>query len=166
MPDVSLSGIRCHSVRRMSAKDNKSLSRNNVVVLAAVACLALAQAWLASDTHSNQYIPSSIDLVTATAEDLSIYLRGGSFTSVQLVNKYLRRIELDNARGRSLHSILRTTPKHILLQIAQTRDEERAANATRGPLHGLPVVVKVSTNCCCCLSKANVLRIICGPGQN
>ena len=156
----------------MSVRNKSSLlSRNQVFIislyLAAAPCLALALAWLCSDAHSNQYIPSSVDLVTATAEDLSNYLQGHSFTSVQLVNEYLRRIELDNARGRKLHSILRTTPKHILLQIAQTRDEERAANATRGPLHGLPVVVKVSTSCCCCLiSKAHVLRITCGPGQN
>ena len=139
----------------MSVRNNLLLSRIDIVLLAAVACLASALAWLGSDAHSNQYIPSSVDLVTATAEDLSSYLQDRVFTSVQLVNEYLRRIELDNVRGRTLHAILRTTPKHVRLQIAQNRDEERAANATRGPLHGLPVVVKVSSSWYCGLSKAN-----------
>ena len=67
-------------------------------------------------------------------------LREGSTTSVQLVEAFLERIgELDTA-GPRLRAVLAVCPDAI--EIASRLDTERAQGKTRGPLHGIPVLVK------------------------
>ena len=61
----------------------------------------------------------------------------GAFSSVELTSAYLRRIErLDPV----LHSVIETNPD--ALEIAARRDAERLAGRSRGPLHGIPVLLK------------------------
>ncbi len=67
----------------------------------------------------------------------------GDLDSAQLTEAYLRRIErLDPL----LHSIIETNP--VALEIAARRDRERRAGRIRGPLHGIPVLLKdnIATN--------------------
>ncbi|EID52715.1 amidase [Saccharomonospora xinjiangensis] len=78
-----------------------------------------------------------------TVSDLRAMLDDGAVTSVQLVEAYLRRIDAyDRDRdGRpGLRAVLTIDPSAV----AQARrlDAERAQGHVRGPLHGIPVVVK------------------------
>jgi amidase len=64
-------------------------------------------------------------------------------TSNELTEAYLRRIErLDPL----LHAVIETNPE--ALEIAARRDRERRAGRVRGPLHGIPILVKdnIATN--------------------
>jgi amidase len=61
-------------------------------------------------------------------------------TSVQLVETLLRRIAEVDGRGPGLHSVIAVCPDAI--EAASAMDAERARGEIRGPLHGMPVLVK------------------------
>ena len=98
--------------------------------------------WLREDTHRNIYLPSSIDLLTVETGELSRQLSSGSISSLQLVEEYYRRVQVDNKKGLCLHAILSLTPKHITIATAKTRDKERRMGKVRSALHGIPIFIK------------------------
>jgi amidase len=67
-------------------------------------------------------------------------LARGELTSRELVERYLLRIESLDAGGPALRAVLETNPD--ALDIATALDAERKAGRVRGPLHGIPVLVK------------------------
>ncbi|MBB2902435.1 amidase [Kineococcus radiotolerans] len=77
------------------------------------------------------------------AVDAAARLAAGAVTSVGLVRAYLDRIAAyDDPHGDQpgLRSVVAVGPD--VLRVAARRDAERAAGAVRGPLHGVPVLVK------------------------
>ncbi|KAH9879624.1 hypothetical protein IAQ61_001443 [Plenodomus lingam] len=76
-------------------------------------------------------------LLDATAEELTLGLEWGNFTSVDLVNAYVARILEVNS---TLHMVTEINPD--AWNIAKELDEERANGTLRGPLHGLPILIK------------------------
>ena len=64
----------------------------------------------------------------------------GRVTAEALVKAYLARIEAIDRRGPALHSVIAINP-HALTD-ARKLDEERRAGHLRGPLHGIPILVK------------------------
>jgi amidase len=73
----------------------------------------------------------------ASIQGLQTSMASGSLTARGLTEAYLERIELVDA---ALHSVLETNPE--ALEIADTFDAERRSGRVRGPLHGIPVLVK------------------------
>ena len=67
-------------------------------------------------------------------------MASGTLTSRQLVEAYLQRIDELDRSGPRLRSILETNPD--ALEIASALDAERASGQLRGPLHGVPIVLK------------------------
>ncbi|EST05658.1 Amidase [Kalmanozyma brasiliensis GHG001] len=92
-----------------------------------------------SDTVKRNH-NSTLDLLEATIDELSKGLSSGAFTSVQLVEAYLSRIEEVNIAGPGLRAIIETSP--VALSYAAKLDAERAAGRSRGALHGIPIVIK------------------------
>jgi amidase len=90
-----------------------------------------------------------IDPLTTTAEGPQELLTSGRLTSLDLVNIYLGQIEQHNKKGLKLNAIISTAPQRIIAEQARLLDAERATGSIRGPLHGIPVVVKdnVMTDC-------------------
>ncbi|KAL4883231.1 amidase signature domain-containing protein [Aspergillus karnatakaensis] len=79
-------------------------------------------------------LPSLLD---ATQTDLQTGLRMGCFTSVDLVTAYIERIHEVNSK---LNPVLEINPEALV--IAEQLDIERRQGKTRGPMHGLPILVK------------------------
>jgi amidase len=79
-------------------------------------------------------------LETATVADLQQRMTAGTLDAVTLTKAYLQRIALTNTEGPSINAVRSLNPK--ALEEAATRDAERAAGNVRGPLHGIPVMVK------------------------
>lgn len=69
-------------------------------------------------------------------------MKRGRTTSQQLVAEYLRRISRIDKTGPGLNSIAEVNPD--ALEIARRLDDERKEAGPRGPLHGIPVVLKDS----------------------
>ncbi|KAA6214826.1 amidase [Streptomyces albofaciens JCM 4342] len=76
----------------------------------------------------------------ASLTELRDRLAGGKLTSVALTRFYLDRIAELNHRGPALHAVLETNPD--ALELAATLDAERRAGKLRGPLHGIPLLIK------------------------
>jgi amidase len=80
------------------------------------------------------------ELLEATIPQLQAALTAGSVSSRDLVSMYLARIDAYDQRGPALNSISVTNGN--ALAEADARDTERRAGAPRGPLHGIPIIVK------------------------
>lgn len=76
----------------------------------------------------------------ATIVSLSADLAAGRTSSVKAVRAYLERIAAYDRRGPRLNSIIALNP-HALAE-ARAMDAERRAGRLRGPLHGIPILLK------------------------
>ena len=72
--------------------------------------------------------------------ELGAALQSGAATSVSLTQAYLARIEKLDRAGPALNSVIATNPRALAL--AQALDAERRAGHVRGPLHGVPILIK------------------------
>jgi len=77
-----------------------------------------------------------------TIPKLQAAFKSGKITSRNLVQSYLRRISRIDRAGPRLNSIAEINPD--ALEIASQLDDERREQGPRGPLHGIPVVLKDS----------------------
>ena len=82
----------------------------------------------------------SFDLDEATVDQLRKYMEDGTMTSEVITLKYLKRIDDLDRKGPQLHSIIETNPDAV--EIAKNLDAERRQGKIRGPLHGIPVIIK------------------------
>ena len=82
----------------------------------------------------------SFELDELTIADLQSAMESGKFTSRSLTEKCLARIVDIDRHGPSLRSVIEMNPD--ALAIADALDKERKSNRSRGPLHGIPVMIK------------------------
>jgi amidase len=101
------------------------------IFIAAMAALMLAACGQAASVY---------DVEEKSIAQLQADLTSGAVTSEQLVHAYLARIaEIDDA-GHTLNSVIALNPQ--ALEQARALDAERAAGRVRGPLHGIPILIK------------------------
>src|SRR5690606_10590621 len=79
-------------------------------------------------------------LAEATIDELQKKMEAGELTSRQITQHYLDRIREIDRGGPMLNSVIEINPD--ALAIAEERDHERKENKVRGPLHGIPVLIK------------------------
>jgi amidase len=82
--------------------------------------------------------PFELDEVTIS--ELQDGMRSGKFTARSLVEKYTARIDEIDKRAPAVNAIIELNPDAFA--IADALDEERRAKGPRGPLHGIPVLIK------------------------
>ena len=85
-------------------------------------------------------ISGQIEVVEATITDLQAAMEAGRVTSADLVRAHLARIAAYDQGGPRLNAMIRINPR--ALADAEALDRERASQGPRGPLHGIPVVLK------------------------
>ena len=83
---------------------------------------------------------AGLNVVEASVADLQAAMQSGKLTSVALVKAYLARIKTIDKSGPRINSIIELNPD--ALAIAAALDKERKAKGARGPLHGIPVLLK------------------------
>lgn len=88
----------------------------------------------------------SIKPLEATVVELQSGLNAELYDSVHVVQVYLDQINKYNER---LRAVIQTAPPELLLARAQALDQERKQGKIRGPLHGIPVLVKVIFHLVC-----------------
>jgi amidase len=80
------------------------------------------------------------ELEEVTVAELQAGMTSGRYTARGIAEQYLARIAAMDRAGPSLQSIIETNPDALAL--AEELDRERAAKGARGPLHGVPVLLK------------------------
>lgn len=85
-------------------------------------------------------LKNGTSVVEATVAGLQAAMRRGETTSAALVRAYLARIAAYDRGGPRVNSVIELNPD--ALAIATERDAERRAGQLRGPLHGVPVLLK------------------------
>ncbi len=124
------------------------LSRRDLLKSSALAGVALSigaatlgsSDALAQNSQSNVWQVPDFDLAEMTVADLQAALTAGKLTSRALCEKYLSRIAAIDKSGPAINSIIELNPD--ALRIADELDAERKASGTRGPLHGIPILIK------------------------
>src|SRR5260221_3808095 len=91
-----------------------------------------------SETHSATPPASELDEVTIA--ELQSGMASGKYTARSLARKYLDRIDEVDKHGPAINSIIELNPD--ALSIATDLDKERKMKGPRGPLHGIPVLIK------------------------
>lgn len=107
----------------------------------AAAALSLIPERIAAAEPSQQTagVPA-FELEEATIADLQKGMESGKWSARSIAEAYLKRIEQLDRQGPTLRSMLDINPD--ALAIADELDRERKSGKTRGPLHGIPVLIK------------------------
>ena len=108
--------------------------RKALTVLAAVAAVEIASLTAQAPR------PAPFDLDEVTIAELQNRMETGRETARSLVEKYLARIDAVDRHGPALRSVLEVNPDAAA--IADGLDAERRAGRVRGPLHGIPILIK------------------------
>ena len=111
-----------------------------VRALACVATAALSLACRAEVHETTSAVPAEFELNELSVAQLQDGMTSGRFTSRRLVDLYLQRIAQIDAVGPRLRSVIEINPDAT--SIADALDAERRAKGSRGPLHGIPVLIK------------------------
>src|SRR5689334_17940012 len=82
---------------------------------------------------------ATLNIETASIADINKAFAGG-LTSEKVVAAYLKRIEAYDKKGPAINTVITLNPKAI--DQAKARDVERKSGKVRGPLHGIPIVLK------------------------
>ena len=83
-----------------------------------------------------------------SAGDLQSMLENHEWTRVTseiLVDRYLDQIEKHNQYGAGLHAVISMASRREVLDQARRLDAERRKGELRGPMHGIPIIVKVGS---------------------
>jgi amidase len=84
--------------------------------------------------------PPPFPLEEITVAELQGAMGSGRLSAEQVTRLYLERIQAVDRSGPSVNSVIEVNPD--ALAIARAMDQERAAGKVRGPLHGVPVLIK------------------------
>jgi len=84
--------------------------------------------------------PAVFELDEVTVGELQSGMASGKYTANSLVKKYLDRIDEIDKHGPGINAVIELNPD--ALSIASDLDNERKVKGPRGPLHGVPVLIK------------------------
>ncbi|HNP22974.1 MAG TPA: amidase [Panacibacter sp.] len=96
--------------------------------------------------ESNTQTPFKDDFVLneVTIDVLQQKMQSGEYTSASITDKYLKRIDAIDKKGPAINAVIEVNPD--ALSIAAEMDKERKAGKVRGPMHGIPVLIKDNIN--------------------
>jgi amidase len=104
------------------------------------ALLFVALQAVAPATRGAEPPPPPFELDEATTDDLQRAMTEGRYTARRIAELYLARIEAIDRSGPRLASVIETNPDALAL--ADALDAERREKGPRGPMHGIPVLLK------------------------
>lgn len=113
------------------------------VALGALVCAVVAAGSAVVRGHAPQTAArpaAAFDVMERSIEELQRAMQAGEVTSRQLVDMYLARIAAYDQQGPALNAIAALNPR--AREAADALDRERASRGPRGPLHGIPILVK------------------------
>jgi len=125
--------IDCDSLQRRRFLQASALAGVSAAVLPSLASVRAVGPAPPSDIKS-------FELDEITIADLQSGMASGKFSARSITEKYLARIEEIDKQGPAINSVIEINPD--ALAMADGLDKERKANHVRGPMHGIPVLIK------------------------
>jgi amidase len=126
-----------------TADDSSALSRRSFLRAGALAGGAALTGWADANADANAERGGDPggdrDIAGASISQLQSRMASGRLSSAELVDIYLRRIAAID-KGLDLRAIVELNPE--ARRIASQLDQERRRKGPRGPLHGIPVLLK------------------------
>lgn len=122
------------------------MNRRTFVHSTVVGSVALVSARITSAKESadpsslNVTSPPASELDELTVSELQAGMASGKYSAHSLTRKYFDRIEAIDKHGPAINSVIELNLD--ALSIASELDKERKAGRVRGPLHGIPVLIK------------------------
>src|SRR5438309_8893211 len=114
-----------------------TITRRKFLGTTALGGAALLSGGLTSLVQRSALAAGGFDFIEKSISELQDAMASGQLTSQQLTQSYIRRIQSLNPL---LHSVIEVNPNAIV--IASQLDNERRRGQIRGPLHGIPLLVK------------------------
>jgi len=87
-----------------------------------------------------EYAPKEFELDELTMSELQVGMKAGKFTAHSLVRRYVERISEIDRSGPKVNSVIEINPEAEAIAVAM--DQERKQGQLRGPLHGIPILIK------------------------
>ncbi len=131
--------------QRRDPIDKAEISRRRFLQ-ASVVGSAVALGYSISNGRNAAYVANgygrqgNFEFEEETVAELRSAMQSGKLTSRSLVDAYLRRIENVDKRGPQINSVIEINPD--ARSIADALDRERKSKGERGPLHGIPILIK------------------------
>ncbi|MFD2570096.1 amidase [Spirosoma soli] len=123
--------------------NRRSFIKHSSVVSVSATSLAAASCSSPKAAESNEDDKPFVDefeLNELTVPDLQKKMQAGEYTSESITKLYLDRIEAIDKKGPRLNAVIEINPD--ALTMAKAMDQERKNGKVRGPMHGIPVLVK------------------------
>src|ERR1700704_6234731 len=127
----------------LPSNSRRNFIRAGLATTVATAAIPALGAARADDQSPNpDVIPREFELDELTIDDLQQALQSGKYSSRSLTEKYLARIQDIDKAGPRINSVIEVNPE--ALEIAEALDRERKDKdkGPRGPLHGIPILIK------------------------
>jgi len=134
MPHLNEPGEKSHSMSR------RGFLRSGIAGGLAVAAIPAFPNLRGSNPPAQEHPVAGGELHEKTIADLQEGMASGRFTARKLTELYLSRIDAIDRNGPALRSVIEVNPD--ALAIADRLDRERKEKGVRGPLHGIPVLIK------------------------
>jgi amidase len=122
--------------------NRRKFVRKSVIGSIGLATVVSANPKERSSTSSSEarFSPQTFALDELTIADLQNGMASGKYTAQSLVARYLDRIEEVDKHGPAINSVIEQNPEAS--SIASDLDKERKTGRVRGPLHGIPILIK------------------------
>lgn len=127
------------------------MNRRKFLHTSSLTSLVMTAAGISSFTEStdkyenkNSLFNDDFSLNEITIDELQQKMKNGTLTSERITKMYLKRIQDIDKKGPGLNAVIEINPDAI--EVANSLDRERKAGKLRGPLHGIPVLVKDNIN--------------------
>lgn len=111
-----------------------------LVALVALGALSLSATQSQSARQAAPEPLRDFDVLEKTIPDLQQHMQTGTISSRELVALYLARVRAYDQDGPRINAMITLNPR--ALEAAAALDEERRSRGPRGPLHGIPIVIK------------------------
>ena len=125
-------------MKRRSFITTATLASAGLATLSIVSCTSSTKK--EENSNSDTILDITFELEEETIDGLHKKLVSGEYSSEQLVQLYLKRIDTVDKNGAKLNSVIEVNPDAISIAIAM--DKELKSGKNRGPLHGIPILIK------------------------
>ena len=123
-----------------SKKNNRANSISNRRRFLQASAMAIVAPALGSSSAAASQTLKPFELEETTIADLQEAMKAGKYTARQVAEMYLARIEAVDKNGPAINSVIEINPD--ARSIADALDRERKEKGPRGPLHGIPILIK------------------------